>query len=68
MGLDDKLKQGRPLKRREAETVLRNLGFEFSHARGSHHHWVRGNEIFTLPVHGKELKRWVTRELRKLRP
>ncbi len=66
MGLKDKLKAGKPLTVREAERLLAVLGFEFSHAKGSHRHWVRGTEIFTLPVHGKDLKRWVTRELKKL--
>ena len=65
MGIKDKLKAGKPLTVREAETLLKDMGFTLSHVKGSHHHWVRGQEIFTLPRHGKELKRWVTRELRK---
>lgn len=66
MGIHDKLKRGRPLTVKEAEALLKELGFYFSHARGSHHHWTNGREIFTLPVHGKDLKKWVTRELRRL--
>ena len=66
MGLKDKIKAGKPLKVWEAEQALKELGFFLSHVRGSHHHWVRGGEIFTLPVHGGELKSWVSRELRKL--
>lgn len=66
MGLKDKLKAGKPLKVKEAEALLMELGFTLGHIKGSHHHWVRDQEIFTVPVHGKELKRWVTRELRKL--
>jgi len=50
---------------REAEAALKELGFTFSYARGSHHYWRRNGEIFTLPIHGDELKCWVTRELRK---
>ncbi len=66
MGTYDKLKAGKPLTLREAEDILSDMGFWYSHSRGSHQHWVREGSIFTLPVHGKDLKRWVTRELRKL--
>jgi predicted RNA binding protein YcfA (HicA-like mRNA interferase family) len=66
MGLYEKLIAGRPLKRREAEKILKDLGFALSHIKGSHHHWVKDRQIFTLPVHSKDLKKWVTRELRKL--
>lgn len=66
MSTEDRLKTGKPLTVREGERVLMDLGFRLSHVRGSHHYWVRGGEIFTVPVHGKELKRWVTRELRKI--
>lgn len=66
MGIYDKLKLGKPLTRKEAEIILKDLGYHFKHSRGSHHHWLRGSDIFTLPVHGKDLKKWVTRELRRL--
>ncbi|GEM_PF-2323798 len=66
MGTYDKLKAGKPLTIKEAEEILGRLNFRLSHTRGSHQHWVGGSQIFTIPVHGKDLKRWVTRELRKL--
>jgi len=66
MGIEDKLKASKPLTKREAEMVLTELGYVWSHTRGSHHHWVKEGSIFTLPVHGKDCKSWVTRELRKL--
>ncbi len=66
VGLYDKLKAGKPLSKKEAETLLKEMGYGLSHVRGSHHHWVKGGTIFTLPVHGKELKSWVTRELKRM--
>lgn len=66
MGTEDKLRAGKPLTVREAETVLKEIGYILSHIKGSHHHWVKEGRIFTLPIHGKDCKSWVTRELRKL--
>lgn len=66
MGVYDKLKAGKPLSVREAEQILADLGYVYKHAKGSHHHWVCDDSIFTLPVHNKDLKTWVTRELRKI--
>lgn len=66
MGLYGSLKAGKPLTRKDAEIILKDVGYVLSHVRGSHHHWVKEGKIFTLPIHGKDVKKWVTRELRRI--
>ena len=64
----DKIRRGEILKVKEAETVLRHWGFVHRPGKGSHQNWKHPtkSKILTIAVHGKELPRYITRELKKL--
>jgi predicted RNA binding protein YcfA (HicA-like mRNA interferase family) len=63
-----KIQQGAVLKVQEVEMVLRHWGFVERPGKGSHRNWKhpRKPKILTVAVHGKDLPRYITRELKKL--
>lgn len=64
----DKIRRGNALKVTEAEKILEHWGFAHRPGKGSHQNWKhpRKSMILTLAVHGKELPRYITRELKKI--
>ena len=52
------------LKARDFEKVLRKLGYELHHQRGSHKYYVRENRIVTIPFHkGKSLGKGLSHKI-----
>lgn len=66
--IEEKIRKGEALKLKEAEAFLRNWGYIYRPGKGSHRNWKhpRKPKILTIAVHGKELPRYITRELKKL--
>ena len=64
----EKIKRGEVLKVNEVETILKHWGYIYRSGKGSHQNWKHPHKpkILTLAVHGKELPRYITRELKKL--
>lgn len=63
-----KIREGEILKIKEAESILTHWGFIEKPGKGSHRNWKHPHKpkILTLATHGKELPRYITRELRKI--
>jgi predicted RNA binding protein YcfA (HicA-like mRNA interferase family) len=64
----DKIRKGEPLKLKEAEMILSHWGYIYRPGKGSHQNWKhpRKPKILTLAAHGKDLPRYITRQLKKL--
>lgn len=64
----EKIRRGDSLKIKEAETILKHWGFIYRPGKGSHQNWKHPSKpkILTIAVHGKELPRYITRELKKI--
>lgn len=64
----EKIRRGGVLKIKEAEAILRHWGFLERPGKGSHRNWKHPHKpkILTIAVHGKELPRYITRELKKI--
>lgn len=63
-----KIAQGSILKLKEVETILKYWGYIYRPGKGSHQNWKHPSKpkILTIAVHGKELPRYITKELKKL--
>ncbi|MBI4411370.1 MAG: type II toxin-antitoxin system HicA family toxin [Deltaproteobacteria bacterium] len=63
-----KIQRGEILKVQEAEAILKHWGYLYRPGKGSHQNWKHPikPKILTIAVHGKELPRYITRELKKL--
>lgn len=66
--IGEKIRRGEILKVTEAETMLRHWKFIERPGKGSHRNWKHPGKpmILTIAVHGKELPRYITRELKKM--
>ncbi len=64
----EKIRRGEVLKVKEVETILKHWGYIHRSGKGSHQNWKHPSQpkILTIAVHGKELPRYITRELKKL--
>lgn len=64
----ERIRKGEILKVKEAESILRHWKFIKRPGKGSHRNWKHPNKpkILTIAVHGKELPRYITRELKKI--
>lgn len=64
----DKIRRGEILKVKEAEAILKDRGYIYRPGKGSHQNWKHPTKpkILTIAVHGKELPRYITRELKKI--
>lgn len=64
----EKIKRGDILKLKEVEKVLNTWGYIRKPGKGSHQNWKHPHlpKILTIATHGKEVPRYIARELRKL--
>ncbi len=64
----EKIRRGGVLKLKEVEQVLEVWGYIRRSGKGSHQNWKHPHlpKILTIATHGKEVPRYITRELRKL--
>jgi predicted RNA binding protein YcfA (HicA-like mRNA interferase family) len=64
----EKIRRGEILKVQEVEMILKHWGYIYRPGKGSHQNWKHPTKpkIMTIAVHGKELPRYITRELKKL--
>ena len=65
---ESELEEGpRPLTTRDAQKLLKMLGYYPDRVNGSHHIWKGlAGEVFSLPVHGKEIGNAISKNLLKL--
>jgi len=66
--IEERIRRGEVLKTKEVETILGHWGYIYRSGKGSHQNWKHPRKpmILTIAVHGKELPRYITRQLRKL--
>ena len=59
--LQEKLRRG-IIDARELRTLLRQKGWELRNTVGSHEHWRKGQVLYTLATHTKDLKRYMVKQ------
>jgi len=64
----DKIQRGELLHLKEVEMILKYWGYHYRPGKGSHQNWKHPTKpkILTIAVHGKDVPRYITRQLKKL--
>ncbi|MBI3296213.1 MAG: type II toxin-antitoxin system HicA family toxin [Deltaproteobacteria bacterium] len=57
----EKLRHG-TINARELRALLRKHGWELKNTVGSHEHWKRGQALYTLATHSKDLRHYMIKQ------
>lgn len=57
----EKLARG-AINARELRTLLHPQGWELKNTVGSHEHWKKGQVLYTLATHSKDLKHYMVKQ------